>query len=310
MKDRIGNVDQTFIWQDRLLGAGDRAVVQPLGPDHAAIRAEDDAVLLVTFEQAGDLFARGRAGRPLAADLAEPAGWSRLTLAARGDTWFRDPAVHAYFDRLIDEGYFDRFDRVVFYGAGPCGHAAAAFSVAAPGATVIALEPQATLDPALAGWDRRYPAARRLDFTSRFGFAPDMVEAAELAMILYDPTRPLDAMHAAMFRGTNVVHLRTPLCGGGLEDRLMAMGILPELIDAAGEGQLSARVFHRLFRARRDHAPYLDALLDRVAAGNRPRLGALLCRHVLQSRNRPHFLRRLAELDERSDRPPMGVIAP
>ncbi|MGC9418543.1 MAG: phosphoadenosine phosphosulfate reductase [Rhodovulum sp.] len=277
MKDRVGSGVEAFGWHHDLLGGG-AGVVEPLGPDHAAIRAEDDAVLLVTFERARDILAHGPGGRPLAAALAEDPGWSRLTVVARGETWFRDRAVFAFFDRLIDEGYFDRFDRVVFYGDGMCGHAAAAFSVAAPGAKVVALAPQATLDPARAGWDPRFATARRLDFTSRFGFAPDMVEAAELAMIVYDPLIPLDAMHAALFRGPNVVRARTPLCGEGLEGHLRAMGVLSELIDAAGEGQLSAQVFHRLFRARRQYPPYLSALMERAARAGRPGLGARAAR--------------------------------
>jgi hypothetical protein len=50
-------------------------------------------------------------------------------------------------------GFFDDFDQVVFYGAGQCGYAAAAFSVATPGATVVAIQPQATLDPRVTEWD-------------------------------------------------------------------------------------------------------------------------------------------------------------
>ena len=65
--------------------------------------------------------------------------------------WFRYPKVHAYFNRLVDDGFFDDLDKVVFYGAGPCGYAAATFSVAAPGATVVAIQPQATLDPRVTG---------------------------------------------------------------------------------------------------------------------------------------------------------------
>ena len=78
-------------------------------------------------------------------------------------------------------GFFDDFDHVVFYGAGPCKYAAAAFSVAAPAATVDAIQPQTTLDPRITDWDDRYMKMRRTDFTSRYGYAPDMLDAAEQA---------------------------------------------------------------------------------------------------------------------------------
>jgi hypothetical protein len=60
--------------------------------------------------------------------------------------------------------------------------------VAAPGARVLAFRPLATLDPAVAGWDDRFPQARRRDWTSRYGFAPAMLDAAAGAAILHDPT--------------------------------------------------------------------------------------------------------------------------
>jgi hypothetical protein len=108
-------------------------------------------------------------------------GWSHLSIILDGDTWFHDPKVYAYFNRLDDDGFFDDFDHVVFYGAGPCKYAAAAFSVAAPGATVDAIQPQTTLDPRITDWDDRYMKMRRTDFTSRYGYAPDMLDAAEQA---------------------------------------------------------------------------------------------------------------------------------
>ena len=115
---------------------------------------------------------------PLGAEHRAAGGWSHLCLIAEGDTWFRDPAVYAYFDRLVDDAFFEDFDHVLFYGAGMAGYAACAYSVAAPGAQVLALNPRATLDPAAGRWDDRDRAARRLDFTSRYGYAPDMLEGA------------------------------------------------------------------------------------------------------------------------------------
>ena len=45
------------------------------------------------------------AAMPLGQRVATSRGWSSLTLIARSRTWFRDPEVHAFFDRLVDEGY-------------------------------------------------------------------------------------------------------------------------------------------------------------------------------------------------------------
>jgi hypothetical protein len=40
---------------------------------------------------------------------------------------------------------------------------------------------------------------RRTDFTSRYGYAPDMLDAAEQVYVIYDPYEQLNAARAAMF---------------------------------------------------------------------------------------------------------------
>ena len=105
---------------------------------------------------------------------------------------------------LVYDEFFDDFNQVVFYGAGPRGYAAAAFSVAAPGATIAAPQPQATLDPRVTEWDDRHLKIRRTHFTSLYGYAPDMLDAAKQAYVIYDPYERLDAAHAAMFTRSNV----------------------------------------------------------------------------------------------------------
>jgi hypothetical protein len=146
--------------------AEDDGYLERLGARHWAFFAEDRPQLLVTFERAETIRAR-ESQLPAAYEMAKARGWSILTLIAEGETWWRDRAVWGYFDRLVDDAFFDDFDQVLFHGAGPAGYAACAYAVAAPGARVLAVAPRATLDPEVAGWDRRNLAARRLDFTTR-----------------------------------------------------------------------------------------------------------------------------------------------
>jgi hypothetical protein len=268
-----------------------------LGDRHYALLHDDSARLLVTFEQAEAVRARAPDALPRGRALARAQGWSQLCLMAEGPTWWRDPAVVAHVDGLIDSGFFDEFDRVVFYGAGAAGHAAAAYSVAAPGATVVAVQPQATLDPRLAGWDRRFPAARRLDFTSRYGFAPAMLEGAARAFVIFDPDEPADAMHAALFARPWVTLLRAPHFGPGLDRSLRRMGLLDQLLRAAMAGSLDAAAFARLMRARRDHGPYLRRMVRLAEAAGRPRRAAMVCRSAVARCRAPYFRRRLAELE-------------
>ena len=273
---------------------------QPLGRRHFATFIEDKNTLLVTFETIDGIRTLSEAAQPLGFDMIRALGWSHLCVISDGDTWFRDPQVFQFFDRLTDDGFFDGFDRVVFYGAGPCGYAAAAYSVAAPGATVIAIQPQATLEARMTEWDDRFPHMRLVSFTDRYGYAPEMIEAAERAFILYDPLESLDAMHAALFRRDHVTRLRLPSMGDTLQTSLIDMRLIYRLIAQAGQGKLTARSFYRLYRARRDYLPYLRNLLLRLDRQNRPFLTAALCRNVISRMNAPKFRRRLDLLERRA----------
>lgn len=268
-----------------------------LGQQHSAFFNDQGPVLLVTFESLAGVRAAGGAQMPLGYQIAAPRGWSSLTIFAHDETWYRNPFVWGYFDRLIDDAFFEDFDRVVFYGAGMGGYGATAFSVAAPGATVLALAPQATLAPEVAEWDRRFLPARRFDFTSRFGYAPDMIEGSGEVFVLYDPAQQIDAVHAALFRGPQVVKLRARNIGRDPQAELARMGVLRPLLDAACSGTLSAHHFHQLWRARRSHPQYLGRLAARVQAMNRPALLVRCLRAALAQVNHPRLRQALSEAE-------------
>ncbi|MEM7599097.1 MAG: phosphoadenosine phosphosulfate reductase [Pseudomonadota bacterium] len=241
--------------------AGDDGYCEPLGPNHAALLIEKKPTLLVTFETRSGIEAGQQMGQPMAWPLTEALGWSHMALFADHETWFRDPHVYAFFDRLIDDGFFEEFDDVIFYGAGACGYAACAFSVAAPGARVLALQPQATLDPRRAGWDTRFAHARRLDFTQRFGYAPDMLAAADHAWIAYNPQNTFDAMHASLLAGEHTTLIPARFLGDDLQNAFLRMGVLFRMLAQISAGKLTPTRLARLMRARRDDGGYLSNLM-------------------------------------------------
>ncbi|MCV3272413.1 phosphoadenosine phosphosulfate reductase [Roseobacter sinensis] len=272
--------------------------VTQLGDRHRATFVDRGPTLLVSFESAQSgppLVPSGHAEGP---DLMRRFGWSHLGVTSDGDTWFRDEAVFAHFDGLTDDGFFDAFDTILFYGAGPCGYAAAAFSVAAPGARVLALQPQATLDPGIAGWDTRFAKMRRTSFADRYGYAPDMLDAAAAAFVVFDPRQTEDAMHAALFTRPNATMLRARHFGGRLHADFLRMGILDQLMVAAARDRLTRAEFGRLLRARRDDMPYLRHLLRQLDRDTRPRRIEMLCRSVVRRHTAPRFARRLDQFAE------------
>lgn len=284
-------------WIARLLELTEEdGYLEPMGPRHHALFLERGPTLLVTFEEAGAVRARPEGGMPTGFALALAQGWSHFAAMAEGATWFRDPAVFRHFDRMIDEAFFDGYDRVLFYGAGMGGYAAAAFSVAAPGATVLAVCPRATLDPGVAGWDPRHRGARRLDFTDRYGYAPEMIDAAGGAFIVYDPAERLDAMHAALFHKRWTTPLRARWMGTRLDLVLERIEALDDLLLAAMEGRLTPALFARAIRNRRRFNPYLRHMLALANEAGKPARETMICRSVTARLRAPAFRRRLAEL--------------
>lgn len=272
-----------------------------LGDQHfsAFLEGEDDetATLLVTFETIQGIRALSETAQPLGWDLAKAFGWAHLCFCSDGDTWFRDEHVWNHIDKLIDQGTFDEYDRVLFYGAGPCGYAAAAFSVAAPGNTVVMVQPQATLDPRVTEWDDRFTELRRADFRSRYGYAPDMLDAAREAFVLYDPSETLDAMHAALYTKPHVTKLRLRHMGGAIQSDLIEMQILYRILAKAGTGHLTPQTFSKLYRARRGYPPYLRRILAAIDTQDRDDLALILARNVTSRMNAPRFQRRLMQLE-------------
>ncbi len=254
--------------------------LEPLGDRHWAFFLDDSTTLLVTFESAADI--RARPGNmPRGYHVAQARRWSHLCIIAEGPTWYRDRRVYGYFDRLVDDAFLEDFDNVVFYGAGGmAGYAAAAFSVTAPGATVVAVAPRATMDAAMASWDDRDPETRRMVFTDRYGFAPDMTEGAGRVFVICDPHYPPDAMHATLFALPHVTRLSMRRTGAATAKVAEATGMAEALIDAAMAAQLDPSGFDRIWRAaRRGHAPYLLALRDDNAAQGRAVRAACLDRY-------------------------------
>lgn len=286
-------------WAKRLEEIGDEAgYCENLGARHRVFFSDQGPVLLVTFETVAEIRARQPDQLPMGHAIAASRGWSSLTVIADGDTWFRDRAVYGYFDRLVDDAFFEDFDRVVFFGAGMAGYAAAAYAVAAPGATVIALAPQATLEPRIAGWDHRFAHMRRTSFSDRYGYAPDMLEGAGEAYVVFDPLEAMDAMHAALFRRPYVTALPCPTLGPNLAGMLDTLGMIEPMLVAACEGRFSAAAFWRLYRLRRDSVRYLRLLAARTDAAGRPFLTALVARNAAHRLSSPRFRSRLAQLEE------------
>ena len=292
--DPVSNLNEDE-WLDRIEDiAEDHGYFEPLGPKHSATFIDRGPILFVSFETVESVRDSAHSDVPMGWQLIQGTDWSQLCLLSSGETWFRHRAVYEYFDRLVDDGFFENFDQVIFYGSESCGYAACSYSVVAPGASVIALSPQATLDPGVTGWDDRFLHMRRTSFTDRYGYAPDMLDAADRAFVLYDPDFEEDAMHASLFTRSNVTKIRCLHLDGQIETFFRRMEILKPLLTIAVKRGLKPLDFHRALRERRNYLPYLRMFLNEVESAQRTKLVAYMCRSVLDRINIPRFRRQLS----------------
>lgn len=299
MQETLSLLDQSLAghtgqaWLSAIEDIADEAgYFQPLSSKHNVAFIDAGKTLLVTFESLQSIQAMSGEAHPVGFEMVREEGWSLLSFFCDGQTWFRDQAIYRYLDRLVDDGFFEDFDQVIFYGAGSSGYAACAYSVASPGAQVLALSPQATLDPRVAEWDDRFRRKRRISFTDRYGYAPDMLDAAERATIIYDPRVEMDAMHAALFTRSNVDKLRMPYFGASLDLQMMRLDILYSLLSAIGAGVDVAREFHTLHRQRRIDRNYLRAVLGDMEDAKRWTFAKAICDHAARALNAPRFKKR------------------
>lgn len=249
---------------------------------HSFLYIPRGKTLVVSFDNLDIAMNKRDDRRPWGFAFIEKQGWSMLGVMAGGWTWYRDGWVGQEFDRLVAEGFFAQFEKVVFYGASMGGYAACAFSAAVPGADVVAISPQSTLDKAVVPWETRYKVAWDSDFSGKYGDASAACAAARRVAILYDPYEPLDAGHANRFTTANVMKLRTPLLGHRLGSSLHQMGILSPIILGALDGSLTEAAFYRRLRARRSFARYQRELFSRAVAKGHTRLARRLGEWVLR----------------------------
>jgi len=234
--------------------------------------------------------------RPWGFEFIESEGWSMLGVMANGWTWFRDGAVTDEFNRLRDNGFFDQFKRVVFYGASMGGYGAAAYSAAAKGSTVFVISPQSTLDKEIVPWEMRYKKVWSRDFSGEYGDASISSQSADNVHLMYDPYVAPDAGHAARFTGKNVTHWRCSLLGHRLGSSLQQMGILKEIARKSINGELDHLTFYKLLRKRHEFPRYQRELANLALDRGRPELARRVCHFVLARRKDRFFQKMLTHI--------------
>jgi len=299
---QLAGLDSTD-WLDALEDVADEhGYFEPLGRDLCAFFIDAGPKLLVTFETRASISRFSKANEPLGFAFVREDGWSHMCILTDTPTACRNPRLYRFFDGLVDESFFDRFDDVLFMGEHLGGYAAAAYSVTAPGARVLAFRPLATLESDRAGWDNRHVTARRQSFTDRYGYAPDMTEAARSVHVVFDPTDRSDAMHAALFVAPNTTLHRARFFGVDLMLRLNEGKALPEVIRTAMRGGLDHPTFGALLRPLRWSVnARVVRLLNLLRSRPQPERTLRYCDIIRAQRKVPQIERYHAEITAKSD---------
>jgi hypothetical protein len=207
-------------------------------------------------------------------------GWSHLGVMAFEKNWYRDEAL---FDFMETQGaaLFAQFKTVVLTGTSMGAYAATAFSKLAPGCTVVAFSPQATLDKKLVPWEERFGSGRKQDWSGRYRDAPDHCGPAGDVFVVYDPYFAPDKMHAERYYGDNVTFLKSWYSGHKSALFIRRADILKAVMQQAVAGTLSAAGYYQMIRSRRDLIWYYNGLATHLIEAGHLKLADQLAKHLL-----------------------------
>jgi len=222
-------------------------------------------VLLVTFDNLSNVNDRSPARLPWAYKFARDNQVSHLGVYANLPNWYRDEGLIARLEKLAVDGFFEGYERCIFTGSSMGAFAALTFARLAPGAMVLAFNPQSTLDPSLVPWETRYRTGRRQDWTLPMSDAAEAIGAVGRAHVFYDPYFAPDQGHVDRL-----------LAAPGAAERLTLMkcwysshksAVFLRKIDALKPvmteglfGDLTGARFYDLYRGRRRLPWYRGAL--------------------------------------------------
>ena len=220
--------------------------------------------LVVTFDNMTSRDAHGPRN-PWGWNIVESLGHSHLGVCmSRRNDWFRHPDLFDLFDRLRDQGFFEQFEDVVFYGSSMGGYGALSFAQAAPGARVVAFVPQTTLCPDLAPFEQRFLNGReRGDYKDR-RYVDGAVGAgtARSVAVFYDPYHAPDRAQVERLPADNLQLFRAPFFGHKVPRLLHMMGSIRELTVAALNDELTAEKWKAAMAGRYQTPGYIRILLN------------------------------------------------
>ena len=184
------------------------------------------------------------------------AGFSVIGIKAIHNDWYRGPELQKFFETLVVEGFFERFSQITFYGGSMGGFGALSLSATVPGSTIIALNPQSSLDPEVVPWEDRFTEGRSAGWSGPLADAAITSLKAAKIWVCYDPFLQNDVRHIRRLPSDKLIELKLPGVGHSTPIALSRMGILNVVVLDIINGNMTASRFAQLSRCRRDILSY------------------------------------------------------
>ena len=179
------------------------------------------------------------------------------------------------------QALLQRFSRVIMTGTSMGAYAATAVADLAPGCTVVAFSPQATLKKSVVPWEERFNSGRKQDWSGRYAHGPDHCGQAKDVFIIYDPYFEPDRLHAEFYQGDNVHHLKSWYSSHKSAQFMRRAEILKSVMQEAVAGTLTPALYYKLFRSRRDLIWYYNGLADHLIGKGHKHLASQLADHLV-----------------------------
>ena len=240
---------------------------------------------VITFDNYGIGHGFDRSG--FGQDWLQGQGVSAIHVLGKAEDWYQyediDEALAMV--RLAVSGA----TRVMTYGSSMGGYAAIRFADAVGAHAALALSPQYTLDPRIAGVDRRWSQdSQRIQWIDRIN--GPLTTTAEVVMV-YDP-RGLDGWHGRRIRDDiRVSPLRLPFTAHPATSFLSEIGLLGQLVMDVLHDRLDTAGFEREARRRRSSSGVYLGEMAGLQPEHRTRTALALARKAVAASPSNHHAR-------------------
>ena len=201
-----------------------------------------------------------------------------IHVLSRENRWYQHPELTEALAAVA--AAIAGYERVIAYGSSMGGFAALRYGASCGASVGLALSPQFSVDPAVAPFDRRWPAD-----LARISFRNDAdLPTLPVQYVAYDPCEAHDRRHFDLFAAHSpTIGLPVPHGGHPVGSYLLETGTLQPLLEQLETGSFDAAAYVRELRRRRRRSGHYFYTLALRTPAHRPRQKVALARLAVEA---------------------------